>query len=156
MTNSDELNKKMKQIEEELGQRKGALFNELIRLAVSGQPCDVTFSSSKPFLDVKVEPDFVNVLIYSADSKKRGEMLSDIKLMKEGKMAGSTNIEDIWTINPMPEGGIPKEKLDGIDLEEVERGMGQQGEILRRMIKETYHCKNKEEEDYFLRRFIAS
>jgi hypothetical protein len=156
MTNSDELNKAMKKIEEELGTHKGALFNELIRLAVSGQPCDVTFSSEKPFLDVKIEPDFVNVLLYAAESKKRDEIFSEIKLIKDGKTVGSADFNQIWTVNPMPEGGVSKEKMDGLDLEEAMGNMGTHGETLRRMIKETYHCKDKEEEDYFLRRFVAS
>jgi hypothetical protein len=62
----------------------------------------------------------------------------------------------IWTINPMPKGGIPKAELDAADMNEAEESVGPNGETLRKMISETYHCSCREEEDRYLRRFIAS
>jgi hypothetical protein len=56
----------------------------------------------------------------------------------------------------MPKGGISEDSLQAADLAKGEERVGPNGETLRKMISDTYHCENKEEEDYYLRRFIAS
>jgi len=56
----------------------------------------------------------------------------------------------------MPVKGFTKEELAAVDLTEAEEAMGPKGETLREMIRQSYHCTTKEEEDKYLRRFIAS
>ena len=56
----------------------------------------------------------------------------------------------------MPQDGFTEEQLAAVDLREAEQKVGQNGETLRQMIRESYHCKTRAEEDKFLRRFIAS
>jgi len=90
--------------------------------------------------------------MYGAGVKKIKEMLEHIKLSN----GDTVSIEDIWTINPMPKGGYSKEELEAVDLHEADEKVGPNGETLRKMISDTYHCKSKENEDYYLRRFIAS
>lgn len=51
---------------------------------------------------------------------------------------------------------VPEDELQAVDLFRAEEGVGPNGEKLRKMIGDTYHCASKEEEDYYLRRFIAS
>ncbi|MGE0118974.1 MAG: hypothetical protein AB7S71_07890 [Dongiaceae bacterium] len=63
---------------------------------------------------------------------------------------------EIWTVNPMTKGDFTKEELDAVDMKEAEERVGPNGETLREMIRATYHCKSKDEEDRYLRRFIAS
>ena len=134
------------------GSRIGFLGYQLTMLSVSGQPCDLTFFKSKPILDVKIDPKITLALMYGAGPEKLKEMLQAIKL-SNGTVV---SISDIWTINPMPVKGFTKEELAAVDLTEAEEAMGPKGETLREMIRQSYHCTTKEEEDKYLRRFIAS
>jgi hypothetical protein len=68
----------------------------------------------------------------------------------------SASLAEIWTINPMPKGGPSKQELDAVDLNRAEDSIGQNGETMREMIRQTYQCSTRKEEDKFLRRFIAS
>ena len=80
------------------------------------------------------------------------EILQDIRLSN-----GTTvNINDIWTINAMPIEGFTEEELEAVDMSQAEERIGPNGATLRKMIKDTYHCRSRDEEDYYLRRFIAS
>ncbi len=78
--------------------------------------------------------------------------------MSKGKFSDGTvaSLMEIWTDNPMPKGGFTDAELDAVDLAEAEKPSGPNGKTLRKMISETYRCKTREEEDYYLRRFIAS
>ncbi len=124
----------------------------LIMLSTSGQPCDLTFFKRKPMLDVVIDQQLALALMYGAGPSKLGEMLSNLKLSN----GQTVSMGKIWTIHPMPKGGFSKEELEAVDLAQGEKKWGPDGETLRKMIRDTYHCKNKEEEDYYLRRFIAS
>jgi hypothetical protein len=121
-------------------------------LAQTGQPCDVTFYDRKPILDVRCDQQIAHALMYGAGAKKLQSMLSRIRF-SDGTTA---SLNEIWTVNPMPKGGISQAELDAVDLTEAEEQWGPNGETLRQMINETYRCSSREEEDRFLRRFIAS
>ena len=56
----------------------------------------------------------------------------------------------------MPVGGFSEEELENVNLSQAEEKSGPNGEPLRKMIRDTYHCNTREEEDRFLRRFIVS
>ncbi|MFI4976102.1 MAG: hypothetical protein ACHP84_16295 [Caulobacterales bacterium] len=142
----------MKKIEAHFGSREGMLGFSLVQLSSSGQPCDVTFYKRKPILDVKVDQQLGLALAYGAGAKKLQELLSAIKF-SDGTRA---SLSEIWTVNPMPKGGFSVEELEAVDLAGGEAADGPNGETLRQMISETYHCQTREEEDRFLRRFIAS
>ncbi len=139
------LNERFKTREEYLGW----MLTELSR---SGQPCDVTFYSRKPSLDLVIPQNITAALMYGAGAKKMAEILSSIKF-SDGTIA---SFNEIWTINPMPKGGFEEAELAAVDLAEGEEPSGPQGETLRQMISETYKCADRSEEDYFIRRFIAS
>jgi hypothetical protein len=66
------------------------------------------------------------------------------------------HVDDIWTINYMPHDGITIAQLDNADIAEAEMKVGYGGETVRQMIRETYHCASAAEEDWFVRRWIAS
>ena len=142
----------MAKLTEKFGSREALLGHQLITLSMLGQPCDITFYKKKPLLDVTVHERLSLALAYGAGAKKLQEMLANIKVSD-----GSTvNLMEVWTVNAMPKGGISEEDLEAVDLSKGEEKVGPNGETLRKMISETYHCKTKEEEDHFLRRFIAS
>jgi hypothetical protein len=64
----------------------------------------------------------------------------------------SIGLPGIWTINYMPH----DLDISGVDLSEGEQRIGEQGETMREIISNTYRCRSRAEEDYFLARFIAS
>lgn len=139
-------------IEKEFGSRLGLIGWQILMLSINGQQCDITFYNKPPVLDVKFDQQIHLALMYGAGAEKFKEMLEHIKLSNGNVI----NIMDIWIINPMPKGGFSKEELDAVDLSRAEEKVGPNGETLQKMIKDAYHCKTKEEEDYYLRRFIAS
>ena len=137
---------------EKFGSREGLLAHVLLTLSMTTQPCDITFYNKAPLLDVIVHERLSLALAYGAGVKKMQEMFAEIQVS-----GGSTvNIKDVWGVNPMPVGGIGEEKLQAVDLSEGDAKVGPNGETMRKIISDTYHCKTKEQEDYFLRRFIAS
>jgi len=145
-------NEAMRKIEEEFGSRLAFLGYQIVMLSMTGQPCDITFYKRKPIINVTIDQQINLALMYGAGAKKLKEMLENIKLSN-----GETiSIAEIWTINPMPKNGFTDEELAAVDLSEAEEKVGPNGETLRKMISDTYHCQSREEEDYYLRRFIAS
>jgi len=142
----------IKLIEEKFGSRESFLAYQLAMLSTSGQPCDITFYHQKPILDVIVEQKIGLALMYGAGANKMQEIFRNIKFSN----GTAASLGEIWTVNPMPQGGISKEELSLVNLTEAEEQVGPNGETLRTMIKDTYHCTSIEEEDFFLRRFIAS
>jgi hypothetical protein len=137
---------------EHYGSREAFLCNLLQTLSMSGQPCDVTFFKRKPAIDVKIDPKIHIALMYGAGAKKLHELLMNIKLSNGDVI----RIEEIWTINPMPKGGISQEELDQVDMSKAEEKIGPNGETRRKIISDTYHCSTEDEENHYLRRFIAS
>lgn len=139
-------------IEKEFGSRFGFLGHQILMLSMTGQKCDLTFFKKKPAIDVKIDQQINLAVMYGAGAKKIHEMLENIKLSD----GSSVSINEIWTINPMPSDGFTKEKLESVDMSEAEKEAGPNGETLREMIKNTYHCTSKDEEDHYLSRFLAS
>jgi hypothetical protein len=142
----------IKEIEKQFGSRVGFLGYEILMLSMTGQPCDVTFYGRNPALDVKIDQSIGLAIMYGAGPKKLQQMLSNIHL-SDGQ---TVSISDIWVIHPMPAGGTSEEDLAAVDLSEGEKKIGPKGETLREMIRETYKCKTKEDEDKFIRRWVAS
>ena len=75
---------------------------QILMLSMTGQPCDVTFFKQKPAIDVTIDPQINLALTYGASSVALKDKLENIKLSN----GQSVSISEIWTVNPMPEGGI--------------------------------------------------
>ncbi|NQT00404.1 MAG: hypothetical protein HQ580_00120 [Planctomycetes bacterium] len=146
------IQKAIGKILDQYGSREVFLGNQLVTLSMTGQPCDVTFFKKKPAIDVIIDPRINIALMYGAGAKKLKEMLTSIKLSNGDVIS----IEEIWTINPMPKGGISTEELNKVDMSKAEERVGPNGETLRKMISDTYHCETEEQENMYLRKFIAS
>ena len=152
MTAQEESKAAVAALLEHYGSRDRFLFSQLERLALTRQRCDITLYDAKPMLNVRVEPKFAYALMYGAGAAKLAELLSAIELSN----GQTVSFKQIWTINPMPDGGPTSEELAAVNLSEAEDRVGPNGETLRQMISQTYHCESREEEDQFLQRFIAS
>jgi hypothetical protein len=142
----------LKEMQKLYPDRFSLLGKQILHFSLSGQLCDITFRDRGPILDVKIGQQITLALMYGAGPKKLKEMLENIPLSN----GEHVSINDIWVIVPMPKGGIPQDELDAVDLSEGTKQAGPNGETVREMIRETYHCNSTEEEDRYLRRFLAS
>jgi len=141
-----------RRLQKVFGSREQMLGQMLIDLWRTGQPCDVTFYDRGPILNVKVPQSIFLALCYGAGPKKLKQLLDRIQFSDGTTIA----FGEIWTINPMPTGGFTDDELAEVDIAEAEQRLGDCGETMREMIRATYHCQSRAEEDRFLRRFIAS
>jgi hypothetical protein len=62
------------------------------------------------------------------------------------------NAGEIWMFNYMPD----DLDISDIDLTQGEQIVGLNGETAREIIRQTYRCQSRAEEDFFLARWIAS
>ena len=121
-------------------------------LSMTGQPCDVTFFKKKPALGVRISQKANVALMYGAGAEKLKELLEKIELSNGDRVS----ITEIWTLNPMPPDGFSEEELNAVDLSAADQKAGPNGETIREMIRQTYHCESSAEEEKYLRRFMAS
>jgi len=113
---------------------------------------DVTFYSREPILEVTLDKDFtrkfVASLMFGKTATRTAELLTQVAFSD-----GTTvSVRDIWTFNYMPR----ELDLTTVDLAEGETAAGANGETIRTMIRDTYHCKTRAEEGFFLNRWLAS
>ena len=103
-------------------------------------------------IDVTLDARIAFGLMYDADPKKMKELLPKIRLSN----GDTVSLDEIWVVFPMPEGGFTEGELKGVDLALGEEQWGPNGETVREMIRNVYHCESDEEEEKFLRRYLAS
>jgi len=126
------------------------------------QKFDVSFYQREPILDVCLERDFAHellavlnrphMLMRRPGARRLSALLKRI-VFSDGATA---HIDDIWTINHMPPDRLTIAALDSADLAQAEVRAGYGGETIREMLRETYRCASAAEEDWFVRRWIAS
>jgi hypothetical protein len=134
------------------GSHEAFVGYQVLQFSTSGQPCDVTFFKKKPALDVTFDPQIGLAIMYGAGAEKLQELLSAIRLSN----GDVVSIDDIWVINPMPKGGISENELAAVDLAMGDNKAGPKGETVREIIRTIYRCETPEEEERFLRRYLAS
>jgi hypothetical protein len=136
------------------GSRIEHLLWQLMHYATTGQTFDATFYDREPILEVTLDQAFAHEFIGGSqrDTRYLRQLCSRIGF-SDGTIIPITSI---WTLNYMPHGGIDNETLSNIDLAEAAIRAGQNGETVREMIRDTYRCASAAEEDYFVRRWIAS
>jgi hypothetical protein len=126
----------------------------LLVYAKTGLSFDVTFHGHGPILEVTLDDVFASKFLAAIYGPYRAlhRLCGQIKF-SDGTV---TPIENIWTFHPMPPGGIDNGALRRADLAQAEVRAGPNGETVREMIRDTYRCGSAAEEDWFVRRWIAS
>ena len=131
------------------------LLLQLQHYAQTMQRFDVTFLGREPVLDVHLNKEFarqLNVALRAKNAKLIAKLLGRLHLSD-----GTTvNVDAIWTINYMPPGGVTVAQMESADVAEAELPAGPNGETVRQMVSQVYHCASAAEENWFVRRFIAS
>jgi hypothetical protein len=134
------------------GNRMGMLVWELQHHARTMQAFDVTFYEREPILDVTLSDawarGFCSAFLSDQNGQRAAKLLCQITF-SDGSTAG---LNEIWTLNYMP----ADLDTDGVDLARGEEVIGLGGETVRHIVRETYRCKSRAEEDFFLARWIAS
>lgn len=130
------------------------LLYQLVHHAKTGQPFDVTFFDREPLLDATLDDIFASKFLATVF----GPASALQRLCERVKFSDDTvvPIAAIWILNPMPPGGIDNEALSRADLARAEEAAGPNGETIREMIADTYHCESTAELDWHTRRWIAS
>ena len=143
--NMAELTEALSRMEEAFGSRFEFLLYQIGWYASHPQQrFDVTFYAREPLLEVTLAEDFARK--WRADPHKA--MVNRIAFF-----AGTVvSVTEIWTLMPMPR------DLDtsNVDLAEGEQLGTPNGDTVREMIRTTYRCASRAEEDFFLSRWIAS
>lgn len=136
--------------------REAHLLFQLEWYAEHGQAFDATFYTREPILEVTLDCGYANQFLSAlrqGHGPRRWRVLLDEVAFSDGTIASA---DEIWTLNYMPRGGFDSATLDGVDMAQAEVKAGNQGETVRQIIRETYRCCSTAEEDYFIRRWIAS
>jgi hypothetical protein len=114
---------------------------------------DATFYKREPILEVTLNKSYARnlcaALMYDQEPRRLKELLDHVKF-SDGTVVKAS---EIWALNLIPD----DLDVNGIDLaraEEVVIGFG--GETLREIIRDTYRCRSRAEEDHFIARWIAS
>jgi hypothetical protein len=112
---------------------------------------DATFYGREPSLNVTLAQDFAYEFMAALNygQEDRLKQLCQRIRFSDGTSIG---LAGIWTLNYMPH----TFDISDVDLSEGEQRIGDRGETMREIIRNTYRCRSRAEEDYFLTRFIAS
>ena len=129
---------------------------QLQHYAQTMQRFDVTFFDARPpLLDVCFNKEFarqLNVALRAKNAKLTTKLLKRLHF-SDGATA---HIDSVWTINYVPPGGFTIAQLEDADLALAETRAGPHGETVREMIRATYRRASAAEEDWFVRRWVAS
>jgi len=148
---------------EEARQRMDAIFPtrgdlilfQLRHFAETGQKFDATFYDRAPILDVGLNREYARTLVTALGNWKPDKIAHLLKRIHfdDGTVV---RIGDIWVLNYMPPGGITIAMLENADIVLAEVKAGNNDETVREMIRTTYRCATPAEEDWHVRRWIAS
>lgn len=130
-------------------ERQTYIENLLIYLSVHNEPFDMTTYSGKRFLDCKLVGEFAMHMEGNYRPETHAYRIANISFKSGNNTEQIIGIKDVWIINPLPKNGIHDDMLAAAELADA-------GPELRQMIKESFHCKDDIETDYFLRRYLAS
>jgi hypothetical protein len=123
------------------------------------QKFDTTFCQREPILDVHLNRGFARKFVAAVEHCAIDLFVRQLRALTRRIVLSdgtTTHIDDIWTIKYMPDDGITIAQFDSADIAEAEVKAGYGGETVHQMIRETYRCASAAEEDWFVRRWIAS
>jgi hypothetical protein len=113
------------------------------------QRFDLTTFNGGRYLDCTVPGEFATHLHCAYRPEVLAYRLGRIPIKPREEDEIYVALGDIWIVNPIKPSGISDEDVAGADVSQI-------GPEMRRAIREGFHCKDKQELDYFLRRYLAS
>ena len=152
MTHAEiDLTEAKRRLYEQFPTRERFMLWQLAHYASTGQTFDATFYGREPSLEVTLTQEFAYAFMDALASERTSDLSRLIRRVcfSDGTSIGMTGI---WTLNYMPR----DLDISNVDLSPGEQRIGDQGETMREIISNTYRCRSRAEEDYFLARFIAS
>jgi hypothetical protein len=146
-----DLTEARRRLYEQFPTRERFMLWQLAHYASTGQTFDATFYGCEPSLEVTLSQEFAHTFMDALVSERSSDLS---RLIRKVCFSDGTSIgvAGIWTLNYMPH----DLDISNVDLSPGEQRIGDQGETMREIISNTYRCRSRAEEDYFLARFIAS
>jgi hypothetical protein len=132
--------------------REMGLIGLILAAVCDGAPCDVTFYDRLPAINVTFSPRLAQLCNPSSGPRVWQKHLNALRLSN----GLTVTLKEIWSVYPMPKGGFTEEELAAVDMSLAEEPLTADGRTWRQMVRDTYHCTSREEEDLYLRRVIAS
>ena len=141
------------QLQRTFGNRANHLFMQLSWYAEHPHTqFDATFSNREPILEVTLDKSYARnlctALVYDQGIPRLKELFDHVRF-SDGTAA---RMSEIWTLNYMPD----DLDVSDVDMTRAEEIIGLEGETLRKIIHNTYHCRSRAEENHFIARWIAS
>jgi hypothetical protein len=155
MLTDTELESARQRLSEVFPSRSNHLLFQLQFFAETGQHFDVTFHDREPVLDVSIHREYARVFL-TALKHWRGDKLANLLKRIHFDDGTITPIDTIWVIVPLPPVEITIAMLESADLTMAEAVASANGETVREMVRAVYRCESAAEEDWFVRRWIAS
>jgi hypothetical protein len=131
------------------GHRLRVIVSMLIYCNLYQQLFDMTTSDGRRFLDCTIPGEFATHLYGAYRPEVLEYRLGNIPIRAGDGTEARVALSDIWILNPLKPGGISQKDMAAADVSKVDGR-------LKEMIRRGFHCRNKKELDYFLRRYIAS
>ena len=155
MIDAVQLEEARRRIGEIFPARGDHLLLQLHHHAGNGTKFDATFYDRAPILDVSLNREYARTLVTALGNWKPDKVA---RLLQRVHFSDGTvaSINSIWVLNYMPPGGITVAMLEDADVALAEVKAGDNGEPVREMIRATDRCATPAEEDWHVRRWIAS
>jgi hypothetical protein len=113
---------------------------------------DATFFDREPVLEVTLDQgfarEFSTALMHGADAPEIKNLLEHVTF-SDGTVV---RMSEVWALNYMPD----DLDVSGVDVAKAEEVIGLGGETPREIIRNTYHCRLRADENHFIARWIAS
>lgn len=144
---TEQLDMAMKVTDED--HRTDFLIAMLMNCNINNGFLDLSTFDGRRFLDVKVEGEFATLMISASKPSVIEYRLDNIPFRQADNSIISLSINNIWIVTPTGSEPLSDEKLAQVDMTKVPQSTIE-------MIKNGFHCKNDNELEYFVRRFIAA
>ena len=129
--------------------RLSAIGSQLVFCDLHRQLFDLTTFDGRRYLDCTLPSEFATHLQGAYRPETLEYRLANIPIRTGDGAEARIALSEIWIMNPLKPGGVSKKDIGAADISKVDKD-------LKEKIRAGFHCKNKRELDYFLRRFVAS
>ncbi len=117
---------------------------------------DLTTHSGQRLLDCIVPGEFATHMLSAYRPEVFKYRIGNIVVQPSGAAVVAVALSDIWIVQPVPAGSQTEERLAQINLAKAKEADPHTGVSFMQMIEESYHCRNSEEVEHFVRRVLAA
>ncbi len=144
-------------LNEQFGFKGVYLFEQFCNLAAVSDYCDIC-THEDVYINAIISKTFLVGInqIDGLDLENFHDATSNIPIIYDGDKEINIHFKNVVAVYPMPGGDPHIDDLNSVDLEDGEEVVGNNHKTIREIIQDHYKCKNDEETDKYLRRYLAS